>query len=73
MHWLRLQPLLMQVAAEQRLPLRSALRAMSPQQRAALGVLAQRTPPQARDRLRRELLAVPVANRGAWLMEQLDR
>jgi hypothetical protein len=72
-HWQRLQPLLMQVPAEQRLPLLSALRAMTPQQREALGVLAQRTPPQMRNRLRSELLAVPAANRGSWLMEQLDR
>jgi hypothetical protein len=72
-HWQRLQPLLMQVPAEQRLPLLSALRAMTPQQREALGVLAQRTPPQARNRLRSELLAVPAVNRGPWLMEQLDR
>lgn len=71
--WERLQPLLMQVAPAQRLPLLAALRAMTPQQRVDLGVLAQRTPPQDRDRLREALLAVPVANRGAWLVAQLDR
>lgn len=72
-HWDRLQPLLMQVPDDEREPLLAALRAMTPQQRADLGVLAQRTPPQSRDRLRRELLAVPAANRGAWLVAQLDR
>lgn len=72
-HWERLQPLLMQVPADQREPLLTALRAMTPQQRADLGVLAQRTPPQSRDRLRRELLAVSAADRGAWLVAQLDR
>ena len=72
-HWEWLQPLLMQVPDDQRLPLLVALRAMTPRQREELGVLAQRTPPQERDRLRRELLAVPAANRGQWLMERLDR
>ncbi|HEX2083840.1 MAG TPA: hypothetical protein VHF86_10210, partial [Xanthomonadaceae bacterium] len=71
--WERLQPLLMQVPAGQREPLLAALRGMSAQQRADLGVLAQRTPPQDRDRLRRELLAQRPADRGRWLVEQLDR
>lgn len=71
--WARLQPLLMQVAPRQRQPLLVALRAMTPQQRVDLGVLAQRTPPQDRNRLRETLLAVPAANRGAWLLAQLDR
>ncbi len=71
--WERLQPLLMQVPADQRTPLLIALRAMTAQQRADLGVLAQRTPPQHRDRLRRELLAQPPATRGRWLVDRLDR
>jgi hypothetical protein len=71
--WERLQPLLMQVPAGQREPLLAALRGMSAQQRADLGVLAQRIPPQDRDRLRRELLAQRPADRGRWLVEQLDR
>ena len=71
--WQSLQPLLMQVPEAQREPLLEALRALGPQQRADLGVLAQRTPPQDRDRLRRELLDTPAARRGAWLLEQLER
>lgn len=71
--WAGLQPLLMQVPAEQRDPLLAALRAMSPQQRADLSVLAQRTPPQARARLRGALLATPASRRGAWLVQQLER
>lgn len=71
--WARLQPLLQQVPPAQRTPLLSALRAMTPQQRADLGVLAQRTPPQGRDALRRALLAQPAASRGAWLVLQLER
>jgi hypothetical protein len=63
----------MQVPGAQREPLLEALRALGPQQRADLGVLAQRTPPQDRDRLRRELLDTPPARRGAWLLEQLER
>lgn len=71
--WASLQPLLMQVPEAQREPMLEALRALGPQQRADLGVLAQRTPPQDRDRLRREFLATPAARRGAWLLQQLDR
>ena len=72
-HWQQLQPLLMQIPAAQRTQLLTTLHALSPQQRAALAVLAQRTPPQDRDRLRRALLAQPDASRGTWLLEQLDR
>lgn len=71
--WQRLQPLLQQVPPAQRAPLLAALRAMTAQQRADLGVLAQRTPPQGRDGLRRALLAQPAAGRGAWLVMQLER
>lgn len=71
--WGSLQPLLMQVPEAQREALLETLRALGPQQRADLGVLAQRTPPQDRDRLRRELLDTPAARRGAWLLEQLER
>ena len=71
--WERLQPLLMHVPADQRAPLLAALRGMTAQQRADLGVLAQRTPPQQRERLRRELLAQPPAARGRWLVDRLDR
>lgn len=71
--WETLQPLLMHVPEAQREPLLETLRALGPQQRADLGVLAQRTPPQDRDRLRRELLDTPAARRSAWLLEQLER
>lgn len=70
--WVSLQPLLMQVPEAQREPMLEALRALGPQQRADLGVLAQRTPPQDRDRLRREFLATPAARRGAWLLQELE-
>lgn len=71
--WAGLQPLLMQVPEQQRDALLEALRAMSAQQRADLAVLAQRTPPQARARLRADLLATPAGQRGAWMLEQLER
>lgn len=66
-----LRPLLLQVPAGQRLPLLEALGAMSPAARADLAVLAQRTPPQERDALRRELLSTSAANRQAWLRSRL--
>ncbi len=71
--WPLLQPLLQHVPPAQRDPLLAALRAMTPQQRVDLGVLAQRTPPQGRDALRRALLAQPEPQRGAWLVLQLER
>jgi hypothetical protein len=70
--WPGLQPLLMHVPAVQRDALLAALRAMSPQQRADLSVLAQRTPPQERAQLRAALLATPAARRGAWLVRKLE-
>jgi len=71
--WPGLQPLLMHVPAAQRDALLAALRAMSPQQRADLSVLAQRTPPQERAQLRASLLATPASRRGVWLVQQLER
>lgn len=71
--WEALQGLLMHVPTDQREPLLEALRGMSRQQRDDLGVLAQRTPPQERDALRKGLLATPAARRGPWLVEQLER
>ena len=67
----KLHPLVAYVPVQQRLPLLNALRAMSPGQRAELGVLAQRTPPQERQALRDELLATPAAQRDAWLVRKL--
>lgn len=68
-----LQPLLLQVPAAQREPLLAALRVMTPAERIDLATLAQRTPPQQRDALRRALLSTSQANRAVWLQSQLDR
>lgn len=69
----KLQPLLAYVPPAQRSPLLAALRAMTAEQRAGLAVLAQRTPPQDRDALRGELLALSPAERAAWLRRRLDQ
>lgn len=69
----RLQPLLAQVPGAQREPLLAVLRALAPQQLIDLGVLAQRTPPQQRDELRRALISTSEANRAAWLQLRLDQ
>ena len=66
-----LHPLLAYVPAPQRLPLLARLRSMDEQQRADLAVLAQRTPPQDRQALRSELLAVPPSEVAAWLRRKL--
>jgi hypothetical protein len=71
--WPRLEPLLMQVPAAQREPLLAMLHALSPLELDDLATLAQRTPPQGRDELRRELLSTSQANRAAWLHERLQR
>jgi hypothetical protein len=68
-----LQPLLMQVPADERAPLLATLRAMDTGQRDALGVLAQRTAPAQRDALRRELISTSAANRDRWLDTRLAR
>ncbi|MCY7353903.1 MAG: DUF3106 domain-containing protein [Lysobacter sp.] len=69
----RLQSLLSYVAAGQQSQLLHVLRAMSATERADLAVLAQRTPPEGRDALRRALLSTAAGNRAAWLQSQLDR
>lgn len=69
----KLQPLLAYVPPAQRSPLLAALRAMTAEQRAGLAVLAQRTPPQGRDALRGELLALSPAEVAAWLRHRLDQ
>lgn len=69
--WPRLGPLLMQVPAAEREPLLVVLHQLSPLQLGDLATLAQRTPPQERDALRRELLSTAEANRTAWLRERL--
>lgn len=69
----RLQPLLAQVPAGEQVPLLQVLRALTPGQRADLAVLVQRTPPQERPLLRRELLSTAAGQRQAWLWQRLDR
>lgn len=68
----RLQPLLAQVPPAEAAALLRTLRAMTPVERTKLGVLVQRTPPQARDALRRELVSTSDANRAAWLELRLE-
>lgn len=69
----RLQPLLAQVPPGEQPALLRTLRAMSAEQRDRLAVLVQRTPPQARAGLRRELVSTSDANRSGWLELQLER
>lgn len=71
--YLRLQPLLAQVPPDEHAALLRTLRLMTPLQRADLAVLVQRTPPTARERLRRELVSTSDANRQAWLQLALER
>lgn len=68
----QLHALLAQVPEAQREPLLAALRTMTPGERADLAVLAQRTPPQTRDELRRQLLSTDPAQRAAWLRRRVD-
>jgi hypothetical protein len=57
--WHLLQPLMQQVPADEREPLLAHLHAMDPAALDALGEIARRTPPQARDALRRKLAGLP--------------
>ncbi len=68
-----LRPLLMQVPVAQREPLLSILRAMPRAERLDLITLAQRTAPQERDALRRELISTPAVNRAGWLRSRLQQ
>lgn len=68
-----LQPLLAQLPASEHAPLLQVLRAMTPVQRRDLAVLVQRTPPQGRAQLRRELVSTAAGNRDKWLWGRLDR
>lgn len=68
-----LQPLLAQVPMAEHAGLLAVLRAMDSRQRRDLAVLVQRTPPQERARLRRELVSTAAANRDAWLWDRLHR
>ncbi|TZF82346.1 hypothetical protein FW784_13400 [Lysobacter lacus] len=69
----RLQPLLAQVPPDEQQPLLQVLRAMTAPDRDRLAVLVQRTPPQAREALRRALMSTSDANRSGWLELQLER
>lgn len=71
--YVRLQPLLAQVPAAEREPLLGLLRTMSVGERNDLAMLAQRIAPQARDALRRGLLATPASGRAAWLQLRLQQ
>lgn len=68
-----LQPLLAYVAPDQRAALLAMLRSMPVGQHEDLAVLVQRTPPQQRQALRKDLLALPANQRGAWLRQRLAR
>jgi hypothetical protein len=71
--WRALEPLFMQVPASERAPLLQVLHALPPGQVRDLATLAQRTPPQGREALRRELMVVPPADRAAWLRGRAAR
>ena len=70
--WQRLHALLAQVPMQERQSLLVALRALSLQGRSDLAVLSQRTAPEERDALRRDLLALPADARDAWLRSRVD-
>ncbi len=67
-----LQPLLAQLPESEHAALLRTLREMTPQQRADLGVLVQRTPPQQREALRHELATTTTSGRGDWLWQRLQ-
>lgn len=68
-----LQPLLAQVPAGEHEDMLAVLRAMDSRQRRDLAVLVQRTPPQERARVRRELVSTAATNRDDWLWDRLHR
>ena len=67
------QPLFAYVPQDQRPPLLAMLRALSPQARDDLALLARRLPAAERERLRRELLEAPAQEREALVRERLGR
>ncbi|WP_295970681.1 hypothetical protein [uncultured Xanthomonas sp.] len=68
-----LQPLLGYVPEAQRQALLGLLRGLPADQREHLALLSQRTPPQDRAALRRDLLAQGADSRGAWLKQRAAR
>lgn len=71
--YVALQPLLLQVPEDERAPLLVVLQSMTASERTDLARIAQRTPPQRRDELRRALLSTSAINRGPWLQSELER
>lgn len=68
-----LQPLFGYVPDAQRTALLGLLRTLPAEQREHLALLSQRTPPQERATLRRELLAQGADARAAWLRQRAAR
>ena len=66
--WPQLSPLFSYVDEDARAPLLHILHDMNAEELAMLGRIAWRTPPEQRDALLKEVIAVPAANRLAWLL-----
>lgn len=69
----KLQPLVGYVPASQREAMLALLRQLDAEQRAHLVLISQRTPPQDREALRNELLALPASARSQWLQRNVNR
>ena len=67
-----LQPLLGYLPETQREPMLALLRQLDARQLGQLSRLSQRTPPQEREALRTELLALPAAGRAQWLQRRSE-
>ncbi|WP_313344477.1 DUF3106 domain-containing protein [Stenotrophomonas sp.] len=67
----KLQGLFGFLPAEQREPALAVLRQLNVDQLAQLTLVAQRTPPQERDQVRNQFLALAPAGRDAWLREHV--
>ena len=67
----RLQPLLGYLPAAEREPVIALLRQLDAAQLEQLSLISQRTPPQQREELRTQLLALAPAQRDAWLREKV--
>ncbi|QNR96950.1 DUF3106 domain-containing protein [Stenotrophomonas sp. 169] len=72
-HFGRLQGMFGYVPEDQRDATLAMLRQLTPAQVSQLTLVAQRTPPQQRDAVRSEFLAVAPAQRDAWLTRQVGR
>ena len=70
--WPGLHPLFSAMPETEHVPALLALRAMSPQGRADLAALVQRTPPHEREALRQAWLAAPADGRDAWLRARVS-